>query len=373
VDSANLDFPPGVTLVPDRKIALVTSYNLHKLSAYSYVDANNLELQSSVADSTLMLNAWGVSYDNTRDMAVVHARHGNSLTTIDVSDTSSMTILGSVSSSTYLDGTLTSCLDEAKAIAYTQGADSHFFAAVSYSDQANPVVLGGISGDSTYMAGAFDVACNLDNSIVYVTGSSSNSIAAINVADPSSPSRVGGIIDGTNLNAPIGIVYEASGDLLFVACNVGDALTVLSVADDAASPVVLGSVSSTSYMDVARHVASFPAAGLVFVTGETSDSVCVVDVSDPSTPTVKQGLVDSTYMDGAFGIAWDPAAKLLFATGAVSDSLAVMSVAGTVAKHLAPTPLPTSWTYGKCVVDSIFCYLFVLGRQPGREDQTTDD
>ena len=55
MDSSNLDGTRGVTLVPDRKIALVTSYNLHKLSAYSYVDANNLELHSSVADSTLML------------------------------------------------------------------------------------------------------------------------------------------------------------------------------------------------------------------------------------------------------------------------------------------------------------------------------
>ena len=203
-----------------------------------------------------MLNARGVSYDNTREMAVVSAEYGNRLTTIDLTDTSSMTILGSVSSSTYLDGTYHSCLDEANAIAYTQGADSDSFAAVSYSDRANPAVLGGISGDSTYMNFAYDVACNLDNSIVYVTGKGSNSIAAINVADPSSPSRVGGIIDGTNLDGPIGIVYEASGDLLFVACQNGDALTVLSVADDAASPVVLGSVSSTSYMDAAIHVAS---------------------------------------------------------------------------------------------------------------------
>ena len=75
-------------------------------------------------------------------------------------------------------------------------------------------------------------------------------------------------------------------------------MTVLSVADDAASPVVLGSVLSTSYMDGAHFVASFPAAGLVFVTGFDSDSVCVVDVSDPSNPTVMEGLVDSTYMDG---------------------------------------------------------------------------
>ena len=118
------------------------------------------------------------------------------------------------------------------------------------------------------------------------------------------------------------------------------------MADDAASPVVLGSVSSTSYMDQAIYVASFPAAGFVFVTGLASDSVCVVDVSDPSTPTVKEGLVDSTYMNGARGIAWDAAAKLLFVAGVDSDSLAVMSVAGTVAKHLAPTLLPTSWTYG---------------------------
>merc|ERR1719230_781258 len=120
------------------------------------------------------------------------------------------------------------------------------------------------------MNGAWGVACNLDSSIVYVTGVLSNSIAAINVADPSNPSRVGGIIDSTNLNSPIGIVYESSSDLLFVACHVGDALTVLSVADDAASPVVLGSVSSTSYMDGARNAASFPAAGLVFVTGTKS-------------------------------------------------------------------------------------------------------
>ena len=106
-------------------------------------------------------------------------------------------------------------------------------------------------------------------------------------------------------------------------------------------------MSSTSYMDVARQVASFPAAGLVFVTGGGSDSVCVVDVSDPSTPTVVEGLVDSTYMNGAQGIAWDPAAKLLFVVGMYGDSLAVMSVAGTVAKYIAPTPSPTSWTYGK--------------------------
>ena len=97
--------------------------------------------------------------------------------------------------------------------------------------------------------------------------------------------------------------------------------------------------------------------------------MCVVDVSDPSNPTVKEGLVDSTYMNGAYGIAWDPAAKLLFVAGRDSDSLAVMSVAGTAAKYiaptslpspnptnlpspppslsLAPTPSPTSWTYGK--------------------------
>ena len=59
MDSAKLDYAFGVALVPDRKIALVTSYNLHKLSAYSYVQANNLELLSSVADYTLKLNAWG--------------------------------------------------------------------------------------------------------------------------------------------------------------------------------------------------------------------------------------------------------------------------------------------------------------------------
>ena len=176
------------------------------------------------------------------------------------------------------------------------------------------------------MNSAFYVACNLDNSIVYVTGRYSNSIAAINIADPSTPSRVGGIIDGTNLDAPIGIVYEASGDLLFVACWDGDALTVLSVADDAASPVVLGSVLSTSYMDGARNVASFPAAGLVFVTGVNSDSVCVVDVSDPSTPTVVDGLLHSTYIDAPFCVAWDPAAKLLFVAGRDSDSLAVVEV-----------------------------------------------
>ena len=71
MDSTNLDGTQGVALVPDRKIALVISYTLHKLSVFSYVDANNVELLSSVADSTLMLNPRGVSYDNTRDMAVV--------------------------------------------------------------------------------------------------------------------------------------------------------------------------------------------------------------------------------------------------------------------------------------------------------------
>ena len=86
--------------------------------------------------------------------------------------------------------------------------------------------------------------------------------------------------------------------------------------------------------------------------------MCVVDVSDPSTPTVVEGFVDSTYMNGVHGIAWDPAAKLLFAAGHDSDSLAVVSVAGTVAKHLAPTPLPTSWTYGKWVGDPIFCQFY---------------
>ena len=111
-------------------IVLVTSHYLHKLSAYSYVDANNLELLSSVADSTLMYRPWGVSYDNTRNITVVNARDGNRLTTIDLSDTSSMTILGSVNSSTYLHGTYHSCLDEANAIAYTQGLFSHSFAAV---------------------------------------------------------------------------------------------------------------------------------------------------------------------------------------------------------------------------------------------------
>ena len=64
-------------------------------------------------------------------------------------------------------------------------------------------------------------------------------------------------------------------------------------------------------MDGARHVASFPAAGLVFVTRRDSNSVCVVDVW-PST-CCQQNLVDSTYMNGAFGIMGS-ATKLLFVT-----------------------------------------------------------
>ena len=48
MDSANLDNTHGVALVPDRKIALVTSYNLHKLSVFSYEDANNLSTKATV-------------------------------------------------------------------------------------------------------------------------------------------------------------------------------------------------------------------------------------------------------------------------------------------------------------------------------------
>ena len=81
-------------------------------------------------------------------------------------------------------------------------------------------------------------------------------------------------------------------------------------------------------MDNPHHFAYDSARQLAYVTGYSSNSLAVVDVSTPASPALLGGVTDSTYMKYAFGVAYDSARQLAYVIGLFSDSLAVVSIMG---------------------------------------------
>ena len=91
---------------------------------------------------------------------------------------------------------------------------------------------------------------------------------------------------------PIGVAVSSS--YAYVTGYGSHSLVVIDVSNPA-SPVIRGSVVSSSLMLHARGVAV--SGSYAYVTGCYSDSLVVVDVSNPLSPVIRGSVVSSSLMD----------------------------------------------------------------------------
>ena len=86
-----------------------------------------------------------------------------------------------------------------------------------------------------------------------------------------------------------------SGSYAYVTGEVSKSLVVIDISNPA-SPVIRGSVVSSSLLDGVRGVAV--SGSYAYVTGLSSDSLVVVDISNPASPVIRGSVVSSSLMDG---------------------------------------------------------------------------
>ena len=89
-------------------------------------------------------------------------------------------------------------------------------------------------------------------------------------------------------------------------------------------PTIKGGVIDTTYMDGAWSV--YVSGKYAYVTGAGSNSLAIVDISNPTSPSVIGGVIDSTYMNGPTSVY--VSGKYAYVTGVNSNSLAVVEISG---------------------------------------------
>ena len=90
------------------------------------------------------------------------------------------------------------------------------------------------------------------------------------------------------------IAVAVSGSYAYVAGYGCHSLVVIDVSNPA-SPIIRGSVVSSSLMNSARCVAV--SGSYAYVTGHLSNSLVVVDVSNPLSPVIRGSVISSSLMD----------------------------------------------------------------------------
>ena len=87
-----------------------------------------------------------------------------------------------------------------------------------------------------------------------------------------------------------------SGSYAYVTAMSSDSLVVLDISNPA-SPVIRGSVVSSSFLSGAK-VAVAVSGSYAYMTGHNSNSLVVVDVSNPASPVIRGSVVSSSLLVG---------------------------------------------------------------------------
>jgi len=129
----------------------------------------------------------------------------------------------------------------------------------------------------------------------------------------------GGVIDSVYyMNNPQGI--HVSGNYAYVTGNSSNSLAVIDISNSS-SPEIVGGVIST-YLGGASSV--YVSGDYAYVTGASSDSLVAIDISNPFSPAIIGIASSSSYMNGAQGVY--VSGDYAYVTGASSDSLVVIDI-----------------------------------------------
>eukprot|EP00750_Incisomonas_marina_P000909 INCI10710.1.p1 GENE.INCI10710.1~~INCI10710.1.p1 ORF type:complete len:444 (-),score=58.58 INCI10710.1:507-1838(-) len=124
---------------------------------------------------------------------------------------------------------------------------------------------------------------------VFTIGQQPSSLAVVDVGtDPFNPSVIARLLFNeteNNVLLPTDIAVSNDGQFVFVIGEITDSLSVVNVTDPM-QPTQVGFLADYTKMDHPVAIAVAPEGNVVFVTGYESNTVAVIDTSSPTTPLV---------------------------------------------------------------------------------------
>jgi len=164
----------------------------------------------------------------------------------------------------------------------------------------------------------------------------------------------GGVTNLTYMNGPRSVYV--SGRYAYVGGEVSDSLAVVDISNPS-SPTLAGGVTSTTYMNGAWSV--YVSGKYAYVAGYYSDSLAIVDISNPFSPTVVGGVINSTYMNGAVSVY--VSGKYAYVAGWYSDSLAIVDISNPFSPTVVGGVINSTYMNGAASVYVSGKYAYVAG------------
>lgn len=190
---------------------------------------------------------------------------------------------------------------------------------------SNPI--GRIAGSSNYLDGASGLA--ISSNYAYVASYNSNALVKIDITSLTAMSKVGQASGSGSPNYLSGAVNVfVSGSYAYVTAVSDHAFTIWDISGSTPSQVgiLLGS-GSPNYLGGARGLYVDEANNRAYVTGQTDDSLVVIDISTKSSPALVNqvhGAGSPNYLDGAIAVWVDDGFAYVLSRS--EDSLTIWDV-----------------------------------------------
>ena len=269
--------------------------------------------------------------------AYVTAQIDNAVTILDISDPSNPTHVSSI-----VDDVST-ILAQPHGIfvsgnhAYVTSLSEDGVQIIDISNPTNPIPLGSITDDGTT---ALDNprTIRVSGNYAYVVGGNDDGVEIIDISDPGNPTHVGAIFDDgtTALDGPVDIFI--AGRYAYVTAFADDGVEILDISDPG-NPTHVGAIfddatiqlhSPTNIM-VSGYYAYVTTSNNIFDPDAETDSLHIIDISDPTNPTHIAELLD----DGSFPFTalshFDIIGNHIVYSAQTDDAVGILRISGMTA------------------------------------------
>ena len=307
-DGSNLNWPEGIATFESggHTYAAVAASSGNRVQILNITDPSNVTLAGRILDnSTLALDeasAVAIFYTGGRTYAAVTASHDDGVQILDVTDPSNVTAAGSITNSS------SAKLDEPRSVAMFE-SDSRTYAAVAartsnavqlldVTNPSNVTAAGSITNSSSAkLDSADDIAIFESGGRTYaaVAALASDAVQLLDVTDPSNVTAAGSITNSSSvkLHGPTAIAMFESGGRTYaaVAAKYSDSVQLLDVTDPS-SVAAAGSIADNVSLDGARDIAIFESEGHTYaaVTAFHAGTVQILDITNPSNITAEDNI-----------------------------------------------------------------------------------
>jgi hypothetical protein len=285
------------------KYAYATDRNTDSLHVIDISNPVNPSIVGSVASSTALDDVWSVYVSGK--YAYVASESDDSLRIIDISDPTTPSIVGGVKDATNLNGARSVYVSGK--YAYVAARDDDSIRIIDISSSTNPTMVGGVSHFSLLNDAR---SVHVSGKYAYVANGAGGSMRIIDLGGIDAPSaRIGALqVNTANITENLTVAnnaYVSNG----LNVGVGGIMTDggISLAGTLSqspliNPVVIGNVVSSTSLDSPTGV--HVAGKYAYVSAYNSDSMQIVDISNPAIPAIVGGVtatdVTSVFVAGKY-------------------------------------------------------------------------